>query len=326
MTTPTIASLSPIAGHTGGRTLVEIDGTGFRLPSVLSPVRGIVPESPPSVRVTFGGVPALEVRVVSTSLLYAITPIANPGTVDVTVTNIDDAGSALSGQSVTQSGGYTFALPDLTAESDLTRVIRAFMQELKRQILPNVSWPASVDYDDDTQDMRSITKIPKLPGLVLAETTLKENDFYALREPVTVEHQDGTFTEYEPPTTVDVMVTLVGVSNSSQELLNLSAATKRFFRKNAYLAMARDPNDPSKGSVQYELTAHESPDVKLAVTSNDSDIRHFSMTVSIIGFDIEQLNGLVLRHPGDGGADREAVTRTGGQVDTVLLQPTTRDG
>lgn len=319
MSVPTISGISPIAGHTGGRTLVQIDGSGFRPQTPQTPVRGITPQAPPSVEVLFGSTPALEVLVLSDAVLYATTPISDPGAVNVTVRNIDDAGTPLAGETVTRVKAYTFLRPDITIKTDLVRCVETFVIELKRQILPNVNWPAAVDYDDTTGDERSISKLANVPALIIADVTLRENDFYATRDNVEVENADGTTTEQRPPTTVDIVVILVGVSDNSSELLNLSAATKSFFRKNAYLMMRRDAADASKGSVQYDLTAHESPDVKLTITANVSDMRHFVMTCAILGFDIEGMQGLGVGGPGDGGRDHDATVAMDRPAETIQI-------
>lgn len=73
MATPTIASVTPAEGHTGGRTLVEIVGTNFRLPTAPAPT-GPTSAPPPSVRVKFGTAEASNVAVFSSSLLSCLTP------------------------------------------------------------------------------------------------------------------------------------------------------------------------------------------------------------------------------------------------------------
>ena len=318
MSIPTITAIAPTSGHTGGRTIVEIDGTGFRLPTAQAPVAGVVPEPPASVAVTFGGVPALEVRVVSSALLYVIAPIHDPGPVDVVVQNVDDTGAPIPGELATSVSGYSFQLPDLTEESDLARCIRTFILELQRQVVANVKWPAHTDYDDTTGDLLSISEVATFPALILADVNVPENAFFSLREPTEIQVDEATFVALAPPTTVDIEVTIVGVSDSSVELLNLLAATRRFFRKNPYLTMARDPADANKGAVQYEMDWHSQPDAKLTLTSSKSNVRHFAGTVTIRGFDIEAFAGLELGGPGEAS---EGIVDVGKSADTVLLEP-----
>lgn len=87
MAVPTITSISPNVGHTGGRTLIALAGTNFRLPTAPAPTGPTTPP-PPSVRVLVGGQAAEGVLVESATLLYCLTPendevvVATPWTVD----------------------------------------------------------------------------------------------------------------------------------------------------------------------------------------------------------------------------------------------------
>lgn len=82
MATPTIANVTPAEGHTGGRTLVEITGTGFRLPTSPAPT-GPTSAPPPSVRVTFGTVAASNVAIFSSTLLSCLTPENDERTIEL---------------------------------------------------------------------------------------------------------------------------------------------------------------------------------------------------------------------------------------------------
>ena len=80
MATPTITSVTPNTGHTGGKTLVEIVGTNFQLlPD--PPATGPVPVANPSLRVLFGTTPALKADVWSATQIYCVTPKLDPITV-----------------------------------------------------------------------------------------------------------------------------------------------------------------------------------------------------------------------------------------------------
>lgn len=80
MAPPTITSISPRRGHTGGRFLVEILGSGFRVQPVAD-LGGAAPveEPPQSVRVLFGDDEATDVQVFDEGRLYCRTPIMSPG-------------------------------------------------------------------------------------------------------------------------------------------------------------------------------------------------------------------------------------------------------
>lgn len=290
----TITSISPMIGHTGGRSLVTIDGSGFRLPTAQAAASGITPEPPPSVRVSFGGVVAKSVAVASSTLLFVTTAIGDPtnGPVDVVVENIDDSGSPIPGESATLAAAWRYVRPDVTSErSDLVRVIDAFVAELRRQIVPNVMLPKHTDFDPDTSDTLSLIELPEFPCLIIAATSIEDNFFHAEPERQEVDDPDDPdgFLSLDPPDIVDVVFTILGASDNSKELVNLAATVKRFFKKNPRLAMARDANDASKGEVEFELSARDVPRVKIEGRSSENNLRTFAIQARIVAFRIESM-------------------------------------
>jgi len=87
-TGPTVTSVTPNSGPTGGGTPVTISGSNF--------VSGAT--------VTFGGTPASGVSVSSSTSMTAVTPGHSAGSVTVTVTNPDL-------QSASLTGGFTYGTP-----------------------------------------------------------------------------------------------------------------------------------------------------------------------------------------------------------------------
>jgi hypothetical protein len=83
---PTVSSVSPIVGSTGGGTAVTITGTNFVAPAT----------------VTFAGSAATNVVVVSSTSITANTPSGSAGAVNVTVTS--------NGQSGTLNNGFTYVV------------------------------------------------------------------------------------------------------------------------------------------------------------------------------------------------------------------------
>ncbi len=82
---PTLASVAPGQGLTGGGSNVTLTGQNFA----------------PGARVTFGGTAATNVVVMSATQIAAVTPSHKQGGVSVVVTNPD-------GQSATLTGGFTY--------------------------------------------------------------------------------------------------------------------------------------------------------------------------------------------------------------------------
>ncbi len=96
---PSVTSISPTSGPSGGGTTITITGT-----KILA-----------GATVTVGGSACTNVVVVPTTSLTCTTPSGAPGAVDVVVTNTD-------GTSVTQAGGYTQAVTVKPANSVLPAV------------------------------------------------------------------------------------------------------------------------------------------------------------------------------------------------------------
>lgn len=294
MPVPTIDSLTPSTGPTGGRTLVELLGSGFRLPPA-PPGKGPTGPLPRTVEVVVGGRRAADIRVIGEGRLTFLTPLHDAGPADVVVRNLADDGTPLPGEEATLAGGFTYVQPRLAVESDLTRLVRTLLQEIKRQVLPNVSLTVQTDFDAETGDELHLTELASLPGLVLVGPELAENRFYSLNRQPEVGAGGGLVARRRVPYTVDLGFTLVGVSDHTTELLNLMAATELFFHRNKHLEMDRDPQNPLSGRVRYEMDFTPDGDLRVTSQPNESNVRSFSGSFVIRGFDLEDLAGV----PGD---------------------------
>lgn len=300
---------NPVEGPTAGSSLVEIYGNNFRLPPASGPgptgtiVAGMVVdgEVPKTVSVTFGGVEALRVDVVKSNLLHVLTPktplAATPpdygtGDVDVVITNLDDAGDPIPGESVTVPDGYSYRRPriDATATSDLTRLITTFAEAWIKEVLANTMVTVSVDFDSDTGTPE--IDIASMPAIVLQLTAIPENKLFddTRRPDEAIGDNPDELRTVEirnRPRTFDLEFDVVGVDNNTERLLNLLHACQNFMRDNTSIQMDRDPDDPSKGTVEYELDYQTGGAFTTALGNNASDIRSFSGSVVIRGFQVE---------------------------------------
>lgn len=99
---PSISGITPTGGNSNGGTVITINGANFAIPPAAKP------------NVTFGGVHALEVTVVSASqLTVKAPPRGSAGAVSVVVRNPDD-------QSATLPNAFTYALAAAPALTGLT--------------------------------------------------------------------------------------------------------------------------------------------------------------------------------------------------------------
>jgi hypothetical protein len=208
--------------------------------------------------------------------------------VDVTVRNIDDSGVLIPGETVTEDDAYTFMLPDLTDEEDLTRVVRTFLRQLKQQVLPNVQHLPHTDWSDDPAS--GIPFVAQLPALIVHGPRVVENRFYSENEESQEQNGSGTeFDQRQVPLTVDLTFTVIGVTDSHAEMLNLLAVTKKWHRRSKWLKMLRDASDPDSGIVKYEMDVLSTSPFAASPAANDSNIRSFSGEVVVRGVDLEGL-------------------------------------
>ena len=183
MATPFITKIDAATGPTGGRRIVKIWGGNFQLPPEPSLAVSPVPKANPSVAVLFGTEPAREVRVMASSLLHVTTPAHDEGAVALTIKNIDQAGDDVPGESLTVSAAYTFSRPSFTRsgvgdQSNLTRMVRTFIEMLRREVLENVTQTTHTDFDDMTADGANVAALSEIPGIVVSGPFFKLNRFY----------------------------------------------------------------------------------------------------------------------------------------------------
>jgi len=239
-----------------------------------------------------GGREATQVRVRAVDRLTFLSPIGDAGSADIVVRNLDDNGDPIAGEEATLAGGYTYRLPPLAAESDLARLVRTLLRELKRQVLPNVSLTVQTDFDAQTGDELHIAQLASLPALVLVGPELREDRFYSLNQLQEVAGGPGGTQRRRVPYTVNLAFTIVGASDHTVELLNLMAATELFFHRNKFLEMDRSASSPLGGIVLYEMDLAPDGDLRVTSQPNSSNVRSFSGSFVVRGFDLEDLAGV----------------------------------
>ncbi|MCI4355225.1 MAG: IPT/TIG domain-containing protein, partial [Thermoplasmata archaeon] len=161
MAVPTITSVSPVVGPTGGGNLVEVRGANFKLWVIPPPTSGPLPPPTPTVRVSFDGVPGSGVLVASATRLFVrapksplapVKPDYGEGSVDVEVANLQPSGAPVVGEVMTAVDAYAYQRVNLAIESDLLRFVRTIIRELRLQVHPNVSLTTHTDWDENPDD------------------------------------------------------------------------------------------------------------------------------------------------------------------------------
>jgi hypothetical protein len=328
---PTIVSIDPARGLAMGDSLVAVTGTNFR-PATLPPsgtiTNGVLPQS---IQILFDGVPGTDARCFTDTFATVLAPPHVPGDVDVTVVNLDqDTGEAIGGETATLPASYSYLIPIHTAdyESDLTRLVRTLLQLMKAELLAkDITYAVQTDYvDAETDDVElHVTKFAELPGISIVGPELVENRFFSLNEEPTIEDpatvdDDGNavdFVRVRVPYTVDVMFTIVGVTTTKNELLNLMSNFVSFMHKNKKLAMNKSASDPSKGVVKYEMDFQDRGQPKARSLNvgveTASNLRVFDASIVVRGFDIETASGIDAGTTA--GVPNQAVVERGKTID-----------
>lgn len=272
MAVPTITSLSVTSGPSQGRTLVSIVGTNFRTYPP-PPATGKVPKPSPTVRILFGSDEATEVQTESATRVWCLTPPGTPGAVSVTVTNIDDNGDAIVGETVTANNAYTYVRPYIRIpvgatsvdayRGDLHRLVVQIVREFKRQVLENTVLKKP-HKDFASAPVSGRVRLAELPGLVLYGPRLSANRFLS-DNPYENLASGGGFKARRQVEARDVSFTFSAVAESSWEALNLIEVLDRFFDKNQVIRLLRNPLAPSAGYAEYDMVytdiASVTPDI-----------------------------------------------------------------
>lgn len=273
MPAPTIESIAPNRGRTGGGDLVRIIGGGFA----------------PRVRVLFDDAHAEVVSVHeagAASVADLRTPAHAEGLMRVVVQNLDARGEPVAGEDAALDDAFRFVRPRLADESDLTRLVRTLLRVLKRDLLENSTLRVSVDYADERHvDGMQVVPVATLPALVLTPVQMPENRTYStneLREEVAIGPSGPEVVRHAPPLTVDVEFRLTGSSDSTIELLNLIAAVAGFLNRTKWIEMVRDPAEPSRGAAPYEV--HAGP-IRTRLDGPDG-LGAFTVDLVVRGFDL----------------------------------------
>lgn len=288
MAIPTISSVTPNRGHSGGGTVLRIVGAGFQLPGP-PPASGPVPEAPPTVRVFIGGTEARLVRVASATVLYVTTERRDPAaSLAVEVRNVGPFGETIGAEVATLASAYEYARPVFTTASDLERLVKALHAELVRQVFPEVVVTAHIDWTDDPSAILRGVRDVKVPCVFIAGPVLRPNPIYRTNVRPQVPALDAAgaevpnvVLEHRAPTTDDVVFTIGAIADKYATLLGLSAALRDFQIRNPFLFLPRavGSSDLVKYDLQWEgdFTVDSAPD--------ESNNRTCSASIAIAGFD-----------------------------------------
>lgn len=284
---PTLSSVTPATIFTGGM-LVTLAGSNFQTAYPLPQVSGVLPDPLPTVSVLFDGVEGDDVQVYSSDQLTVIAPAHDPGTVSVTVQNLDQNGAPISGEVVTLSSAVTYARADLSVAADFTRVNQTVIRLLKQQVIANVAMETSVDFSDQQGQPLKIVAIANLPAVTLSmpATRIRYGE-YAEDADRNEESIGINFNRRSTFRTIDITWQVKIYDNNKGRALNLLALVHQVLKDNTFLTMDRDPSDRSKGQVQYEF--YPSGEFNFDDSANNSDLFVAKGSVTLYGFWFEDV-------------------------------------
>jgi len=289
MATPTITTISPETGGTRGATLLEIAGTNFRCRPTAYGLPPLV--SGPTVRVTIGGHACPKVYPVSSSLLGVLTPrcVQNPNRavdspdydvfppLDVVVTNLDDSGNPIAGESATLPLGFTYSRQLLGApivgtdlEPPVSQVLRAFVQDLRRDVWRSVSVRAAPDFADEGASYTLLGPSPTVAIKVSIGRDEEWSQWDNVR--VYVAQQDGSILQYKPTRTVRLDLMLILSAKGEGIAMRMLDST---------LGLLQDVPYVEAGGNQFPLEQTRGADQ--IATPNSGGIEAYELRVSIRG-------------------------------------------
>ncbi len=250
--TPTVATLTPNTGKTIGETLVTIVGANFN-----DEVSG------GTVQVFFDGVEATKTALKNSTQIFVNTPRftqdAPPTVVDVEVRNIlpNPPGPDLT-EPVILLGGFTYRRPsiatdDIAANTRVVKVNQELIRQLRRFVINNTKHNVHPEYVDPLGAVTEEEKQAETPSLKIVGPNIQEDRFYAINGRIAVDNLDGTFKILDQPITVMLSYQYVCVGRSSSEAINLWRALTQYFNRTPRLIVPLDGNDPSNGTVDYEI-------------------------------------------------------------------------
>lgn len=315
MAVPTITAVSPSSGHTVGLDVVRITGTDFRLPPAMV---GYDPgDAQQTIKVTFGGVDSTEAHAITATSGYAKVPswtgpatAETPYAVDVVVSNLDNNGDEIAGETDTLSDGYSYVRTTLTTQVIVMRVTTTLVQYLRRFVHPNTVLTTSSMYDDSTADDTDRIKQAGIPMVKVTGPVETEDKRMTQHS---VEEEDdpdisGEFITKHPVKSVDLDYNIQVFSDDRHvgSVYTLANAVTDCINKMGYLTVAVDPDDSTQGNYNFPWSITVDPDYD---TGDDLDgLRKATISCEIREVPKDDPSGTIVERGTDLGGDDVVVT------------------
>jgi hypothetical protein len=326
MAIPTFTSVTPATADPGGGSMVDIVGTGFRLRSqdFTIPVGHV--ETPP-VGVTFDGIDAEKVLIVSDTLMRVRVPdlrsdpsataatrkamadatlsrISFPP-VDIVITNLDDAGDPIAGETVTASEAFTYVQPLIRPpepDPPFLQVLRKFLQLLKKQI---VSQSAINTHTDFAVEGATFSELSAHPALGVRMNVARDVEYsYFDNEKYVVPHptEPDSHQELDASRTWMLILPITISSKSMTECQHMIAELVDLVMATPWLQVPADTRFPLSAAGDYNAYPLELVNPPAQVGgANAANVIAFQATVQIRGIPVVRNDPLtsIVRQYGD---------------------------
>ena len=265
MAIPTFSSITPNTGYPGGGYIATIAGTNFR--AVERDFTDPQGDYFPTVAVTVDGVDVEDVWAISDTELRVRIPTAqlnpepdilsarkiNPDAskisftaVDVVITNLDDDGLPIAGETVTAASAYTYEQPLMRipeGDPPLLQVLREFIILLRRCILSNADFSTHTDYVGDPDAF--YLELAEHAAISLRMDTEKDPDYsHYDNEPRVLEVNPKDWQEYAMQTTLRLGFELTLSSKSVREVMHMASNLVAMQMATPWLVVPQDPRYP----------------------------------------------------------------------------------
>lgn len=287
MAVPVFTSISPATGTAGGRNLVTITGSNFRLSSIISD----------SVKVEFDGIDALRVDVISETELQVMTPPyrgedsaakANPlATVAIKITNLDDDGNPIGGEDVTVNSAYRYTRspvrpPRATRENQTFRqIVYEVIWTFQRQVVPNVAIGTSVDYGNLGE---AFIREAKFPNVTLLGPRFEE-DMESRHLWADLEEVDGEL--FWPGFVNTIEFDVVLGSNRRSEMYGMIQGLHSMFIRTPYLEVPININSPNDGYHKFPFMLTAGPGASIQEANSDVIMAPATLQVKRVPFRLD---------------------------------------
>ena len=291
MAVPTISAISPSTGQAAGGNMVTITGTNFRTPTLdytLPPVDLV-----PTVKVTVNGVDAETVEVLSDTELWFLAPryTGSPHadqypTVDVTVTNLDDDGDPIAGETVTEADGYRYyrwVLGAPASDPPMLVIVKQLLSDLMREVARHTNVQTHVDFGE--QCTATEIALAELPSLNISVSMPLDPEYsagdYGDQE---VEKTDGSIDVYWGRRTHMLVCDLVMGGEGQREAYHLVQAVEDFVLTNPRLRVEADQDLYSGEYDYYDLELSMEP--RQSASASPSGVVVFNAQIRVRGIPV----------------------------------------